>query len=155
MTSNGHCAARYNAWLLMKLTPKGAVFSFLLYSTLVYSTLLYSTLLFSSLLFSSLLLPQMHCSVLSCSPQMHCSVLSCSEGSACSINSVAACLAGLPLDCAQVPHVQEGHSRAALPPDGVSQGDRPQDRQGGARAARPLPAKGGGLCDLLCCTDAV
>ena len=31
----------------------------------------------------------------------------------------AACLVGLPLDCAQVPHVQEGNSRCALPADGL------------------------------------
>ena len=88
-------------------------------------------------------------------PRCIAALTSCSEGNACSFNSIAACLPGLPLDCAQVPHVQEGHSRAALRPDGISQGHRPKDGQGGIRVARPLPAKGRGLCGLLRCIDAV
>ena len=52
---NRHWAARYNTWLLIKLTPKGIVFSFLFFSFLFFSLLFFSFLLFSFLLFSFLL----------------------------------------------------------------------------------------------------
>ena len=48
-------AAWYYSQLLIKLMPKGIVFSFLFFSFLLFSSLLFSSLLFSSLLFSFLL----------------------------------------------------------------------------------------------------
>ena len=47
-------AARYNTWLLIKLTPKGVVFSFLFSSFLFFSFLFFSFLFFSFLFFSFL-----------------------------------------------------------------------------------------------------
>jgi len=46
-------AARYNTWLLIKLTPKGVVFSFLFFSFLFFSFLSFSFLFFSFLLCSA------------------------------------------------------------------------------------------------------
>lgn len=71
------------------------------------------------------------------------------------LSCIAASGAGLPSDSAEVSHVQEGHSRAALRADGVPEGCRSQDRQGGLWEPRPLPAKAGRICFLLCCTGAV
>jgi len=42
-------AARYNTWLLIKLTPKGVVFSFLFFSFLFFSFLFFSFLFLSIL----------------------------------------------------------------------------------------------------------
>jgi len=81
------CAARYNTWFLIKLTPKGVLYSTLLYSTLLYSTLLYSTLFcsflfFSVLFFSVLFFSVLFFSVLFCSflffSFLFCSFLFCS-----------------------------------------------------------------------------
>jgi len=47
-------AARYNTWLLIKLTPKGVVFSFLFFSFLFFSFLFFSFRFFSFLFFSFL-----------------------------------------------------------------------------------------------------
>ena len=47
-------AARYNTWLLIKLTPNGVVFSFLFFSFLFFSFLFFSFLFFSFLFFSFL-----------------------------------------------------------------------------------------------------
>ena len=41
-------AARYNTWLLIKLTPKGVVFSFLFFSFLFFSFLFFSFLSFDT-----------------------------------------------------------------------------------------------------------
>ena len=45
-------AAQYNTWLLIKLTLKGIVFSFLFFSFLLFSFLFFSFLFFSFLFFS-------------------------------------------------------------------------------------------------------
>ncbi len=42
-------AARYNTWLLIKLTPKGVVFSFLFFSILFFSCLFFSVLVYAQL----------------------------------------------------------------------------------------------------------
>ncbi len=47
-------AAQFNTWLLIKLTPKGVVFSFLFFSSLFFSSLFFSFLFFSFLFFSFL-----------------------------------------------------------------------------------------------------
>ena len=46
--------ARHDTWLLLELTPKGVVFSFLFFSFLFFSFLLFSFLFFSFLFFSFL-----------------------------------------------------------------------------------------------------
>ena len=52
-------AARYNTWLLFKLTPKGILFPSLPFPSLPFPSLPFPSLFFSSLFFSFLLLHQL------------------------------------------------------------------------------------------------